>query len=271
MHTVLYRSMQTGFSMVELTVVMAVLGLMTWAVSAAFGNVGPTRDRERALQVGETLRETVRAFALRNGHLPCPDTDGNGWESRATTGNLRCASATGQFGWLPYRTLGLDLPADKFRATYAVFRNPDDAVPSSDADLAVQLERSSPADPVGTVGYKNVHDLIAALNNATAQTVPTPLVTRPHHTGDNGVQGAIDCTANVRANPAYWLAMPLEDRDGSGSRSDGVQATVTAATLVATASLCVQAPGTAMTSDNDDVVIVEPLGVLAGWLQARAP
>lgn len=245
---------QRGFSMVELSVAMAVVALMTWAVSSAMGNAVPARERERAVQTGETLRGQLRAFALGQTRLPCPDTDGDGWEGDATG-----ACGVTQVGWLPYRTLGLDLPQESLRATYAVYRAPH-ATATADADLAVRRERTG--DAVGHATHQDVHDLIAALNTAAAQTA-TPVMNRAVTTGDGGLLGAVDCTATANAsNPAYWLVFPLEDRSGDGQRLDGVHTPT---------SVCAQAPGTPHAATLDDVVVAEAFSVLAGWLHARAP
>jgi len=243
-----------GFSLVELAVVLAILALITWAVSAAFVNVGPVRDRDRANALGATLRESLRGFALVNGRLPCPDQTANGWE-----GSAAGVCGTVQVGWLPYRTLGLDLPADAYRAAYAVFRSPNTATPTADADLSVTTERTG--DLPGSATYQDTHDLIAGLNNAANQSL-TPSTAHPHVTGDGGRQGAVDCSANVFGNAAYWLVFPLEDRDVNGSQFDGANGPV---------NLCVQSPTTPFSSTQDDVSLVESFSTLSGWLHTRSP
>jgi type II secretory pathway pseudopilin PulG len=242
-----------GFSLAELAIALAALGLMTWAVAGAYGNAGNQRDRDAARVHGQQMLEAVRAFALTNARLPCPDTDGDGWEGDAS-GACPAGAAT---GWLPYASLGMDLPHPGVRAVYGVYRNP-----AVNADLAVRAERSNPADAPGDPGYQNVHDLIAALNVAAAQNVAAGHVTL---TGDGGVQGAVDCAANLRSHPALVLVMPVNDRDGNGSRFDGVHLAPPAT------GTCFQAPDTAETSARDDVVAADSPAALAGWLAARAP
>lgn len=110
---------QRGFSLVELSIVLLALGVLGWAVAGSYGNAGTVRDRDGAVQTAETLREALRAFALRNGRLPCPDSAGAGWEGDASGACIDGVEA----GWLPYRTLGLDVPQDALRAAYGVYRN----------------------------------------------------------------------------------------------------------------------------------------------------
>ncbi|KQM70126.1 prepilin-type N-terminal cleavage/methylation domain-containing protein [Xylophilus sp. Leaf220] len=241
----------SGFSLVELSVVLVVLGLLGWAVAGSYDNTGALRDRDRATQSAESLREALRAFALRNGRLPCPDSSGTGWEGDAAG---VCTPGT-EGGWLPYRSLGLDVPADAWHAAYGVYRN--SAAAGGDADLAVATERTG--DAAGTPGYRNARDLMAGLVIAGNQAVS------PAHarlTGNDGTDGSVDCAANVRSHPAFFVVVPLEDRSDDGNRFDAPHAVGTA---------CASTPGTAMTAVRDDVVAAESLAALTGWLGARAP
>ncbi len=248
----LHSPQQRGFTLAELAIVLSALGLITWAVSGAYGNVGNSRERDMANAQGQQLLNALKSFALTHARLPCPDTDGDGWE-----GNASGCPAGAQSGDLPYRTLGFDLPAPALHAAYAVYR---DSALAPDADLVVRAERSNPQDAPGNPGYQDVRDLILALNQAGRQPVSTA---HPYLTGNNGTQGAVDCNGNVRSNPAVVLAFPLTDRDASSSRFDGIHAVHP--------NLCFQAPGTPVTATNDDVTVTLSTASLAGWLSARAP
>lgn len=245
---------QHGFTFVELAVVLAVVGLMTWATASAFGSSNQLRDRDRAVQLGETLRQAVRVFALVNARLPCPDTDGDGdgWEGGAAG---VCDDAD-QAGWLPYRSLGLDVPDDRFRAAYAVYRRPD-ATLAQDADSVKRKERTG--DIAGDPHFQDARDLVKALNNAGGDALSA---IRTRLTGNDGGEGAVNCVTNVRSHPAFFIVLPLDDHDANGNRFDGPHAAGVA---------CAWTPGTGVTHDRDDVVIAEPLAALAGWLGARAP
>ena len=241
------RLHQSGFSMVEMAVVLVLLGLLSWGVTGAYDNAATLRERDLASRSAESLQQALRAFVLANARLPCPDLTGSGWEGDCSLG----ADA----GWLPYRALGLDLPPPSLQAGYAVYRNAN--APAGNADLAVRQERTG--DSAGSQNYQNLNDFIVALNWAQAAGLQ-PGQTRL--TGNGAGDGPIDCTANVRSNPAYWLVIPLQDRDNNGDRFDSVHRLY---------SDCAYAPGTPLNLNWDDVVVADTPASLAGWLAANTP
>lgn len=243
---------QTGFSLVEFSIALLVVGLLTWTVSGAYDNSQVLRDREQAFSQGEVLREAVRAFALTHARLPCPDTTGTGWEGDATG----TCSLTADAGWLPYMSLGIGRSPSRFLAAYSVYRR-FDADTAHDADTAVRKERTG--NSAGSTGYKDTRDLIAALANASGDpTSPT----RTRLTGNDGTEGAVDCTNNIRSHPAFFIVIPLSDAAGSASGFEGPNGS---------GSNCAWTPGKGLQQGRDDVVIAEPLLTLSGWLGARAP
>ena len=144
------------------------------------------------------------------------------------------------------------------RAAYGVYRNA-----AANADLTVLAERTD--IPALATSALDARDLIIALNFAAAATAPAA-ATHLYLTGDNQTQGAVDCAANVRANPAFVLVMPLRDRDGVGNEFDGIHNAFSTS-----ASLCASAPGTPFSAQTDDVVVAESFAALGGWLQSRVP
>ncbi|WP_232727966.1 hypothetical protein [Acidovorax sp. 69] len=162
-----------------------------------------------------------------------------------------------QLGWFPYVSVGLEIPTDRLRARYSVFRAPN-AIFAQDADLvAVAMDRTgdSPGDP----HFLDITDLIVALNNASVLPVVS---TRTYLTGDAGAGGAIDCGANLLMAAAYWVVVPLQDKDGDGARLDPPHAMN---------SLCATSPSAPLRLLSDDVVIAESPAQLAGWLRMSLP
>lgn len=248
------RPRQRGFSMVEMAVALVVAGLLSWASFTAYDTVTAQQELERGRAEGIKLQSILRAFALRHGRLPCPDSGATatGYESLSSG---VCAPAA-QVGWFPYVSVGLELPDPQFRARYAVFRA-SDADFSKDADLAVAKERTR--DAAGDPGYLDVTDLIAALVNASALSLSTG---RAYLTGDGGAAGAVNCAANAVMSAAYWVIVPLQDKDNDGSRLDPPHTS---------SGLCAANPGAPVRSTYDDVVVAESPAQLAGWLRKSLP
>ena len=247
-------STQRGFTFLELALALLVVGLVSWSAFSAYDVFQDAQDRRAAQDNARHLQGQLRAFALRHGRLPCPDT------SAAGTGDDNLAAgacaAGSQVGWFPYVSAGLAVPTDEHRARYAVYRLAN-ATASLDADLAVARERNG--DAPGQRHHQDVGDLIVALNTAAGHA---PVSTRSYVTGDGGMAGAIDCAANLSQLAAYWLVIPLQDRDGDADRLDAPN------TL---AGPCAGGPSAPVSAANDDVVLAESPALLAGWLRQNLP
>lgn len=240
---------EKGFTLVEMAVALVVIGLLTWAVSSAYQNMQPMADRNKAVQLGEQARDSLRSFALMHKRLPCPDLNGNGREGDASGG---CPEGRDS-GLLPYYSLGISVPDEPYRAVYAVYRNGD----AGGVDLTVLDERTG--DSQGDDGYKNIGDLLYALNSIDPNENNTDLV-RVTGDGNAASEGAIDCSNNIRLHPAFFLVLPLDDVSGNGSRFDSVHDHN---------SNCAYSAITPRTVAHDDLVVVESSAMLSGWLAAR--
>jgi hypothetical protein len=93
------------------------------------------------VQTTDTMNDIMEAlygFALINGRLPCPDTDGDGISNPTTSGT--CTVATGD-GWLPWQTLGLNIQGDvwgnrfKYHVTTPGFTTVDTGTCAADGEL----------------------------------------------------------------------------------------------------------------------------------------
>jgi type II secretory pathway pseudopilin PulG len=99
---------QRGWSMVELGVVLVVFGYLGTAYLNALSGTEKFREEmgeESALNAAE---QQIKAFALREKRLPCPDVTGAGWEDASCAG---AAPGVGRrVGRLPYNTLQMEEP-----------------------------------------------------------------------------------------------------------------------------------------------------------------
>lgn len=90
-----------GFTLVEMAIVMVIVGLLISAFLVPLSVQQDLKDYSKARTDLEQIKEALYGYALVNGRLPCPDTDGNGNE------NSPCvAASTG--GDLPWLDLGID-------------------------------------------------------------------------------------------------------------------------------------------------------------------
>ena len=245
-----HRAAQGGFSMVEVAIALVVAGLMSWAAFTGYETVTAQQEVERGRAEADQLQSIVRAFALRHGRLPCPDSDAvaDGYEN-PPSGN--CAAGN-QVGWFPYVSVGLPMPTDKFLARYSVYRGA-----TADSDLALIAERTG--DSPGDSTYRDVTDLIRALNNVSALAFDPA---KTYLTGDAGVAGVIDCATNRVMTAAYWIIVPLQDKSGDGNRFDAPHTP---------SSVCAASPSAPLRFGSDDVVVAESPAQLAGWLRRSLP
>ncbi len=130
------KSRSRGFTLLEITVVLFILGLM---IAGLFGPLETQLEARDRRQTQETLQQIVDAlygYALTNRRLPCPDTTGDGLSDPPfnpldlTSAKCNVAGGSVAVGFLPASELGVaagDAWGNRF--TYAVsspaFTSPD--------------------------------------------------------------------------------------------------------------------------------------------------
>lgn len=130
---------QRGFSFLELSFVLIVLGL----IAGLMAQVVPAMRRASA--TAETVRNltnvefSLQSFAAIHGRLPCADTDDDGFEN---------ASPCAVIGKLPYATLGYSGPlvnADGYDFKYSLYNHPGSGALRTTASLGSNTERYRPS------------------------------------------------------------------------------------------------------------------------------
>lgn len=235
---------QRGFSLLELSLCLVMMGLLGVLVSGAYGSAAGDQARQQAQAAGVQLQQAVLAFSLRQRRLPCPDSSGDGREGDA---GGHCPAGL-VLGRVPYLSLGLSLPVPAQRGLLGVYR-------TAAVDLAQHVERSG--DAPTSPSFHNLGDLMQGLALAAAQPV-TPAA--PFLTGNGAEAGAVDCGGRRLSNPAFVLVLPAGDRGGIGAGFEGPHADLL------TGQTCVISPGRASDLDYDDVVLAQSLHSLMGWL-----
>jgi len=155
-----------GFSLVEMAIVLLIFGLIIG------GLMGPMRtqldrlDRKETLKEIGLIKEAMVGFALRNGRIPCPDTNNDGAE------DLSAGNCANEFGNVPWATLGVGRYDGWKRAfTYRVdnsFADTSDGSGCADTDVAgVSFELCSTG---------NISVLASQGGSAVASNVPAVIV-----------------------------------------------------------------------------------------------
>lgn len=96
------NNFQNGFSLLELSIALTIIAILSFGLSGALNKVG---DFDKYTENRVILQKNYQAFltfAQVNGYLPCPDTDGDGLENRE--GTFEC---TDKNGTVPFQDLGV--------------------------------------------------------------------------------------------------------------------------------------------------------------------
>lgn len=228
-----------GYSLVELSVALAVLGLLGVGLVSYWVAADATRvaDAERERMVN--AEQALLGFLYAEHRLPCPASDAGGLED---------CSGGRQKGFLPWRTLGLpDAAAGRLR--YGVYRDA-----AAGLDLAVRADRYAPLvatrnrgadEQLLDGGTANLLDVCYALNDAGRQA------------GDDAGRLHVLDDGERRAM-AYALAAPGSgDADGDGRAFDGNQSA---------AAPAFDTPARARAADYDDRVTAAAFPAIFGYL-----
>ena len=92
---------QTGFSLIEIAIVMVILGLVIGGMLVPISTQYENSRRSETQSILNRILEAAYGYALVNGNLPCPDISGDGIEDRV---GVNCSAPVGVLPWV---TLGV--------------------------------------------------------------------------------------------------------------------------------------------------------------------
>ena len=72
------RKAARGFTLIEMAVVLFIFGLLIAGVLGPLETQMEARDRNATIESMEEILEALYGYAITNGRLPCPDSDGDG-------------------------------------------------------------------------------------------------------------------------------------------------------------------------------------------------
>lgn len=237
-----------GFSLLEISVVLAVLGVLTLGLGSQWDSIQTARKHNAALAELSTARAALYAYVLRNRRLPCPAlADDHGFAPAS------CPAGRNR-GLLPHASLGLEPPSSG-PLYYAVHR-------AADADLV----RPATADP-STIEMSQRAGIEKAL--ATLARRSAVDVSQPHHPATPAAVNNDGCTPSQTINPAFLLLAPVQALSTSAlAASDGFDGQNQP--FVHGTSLCSAAPDRPRHAHYDDLVLSEPASALLGWIIQHA-
>jgi len=85
------RNRTAGFTLIEMAVVLFIVGLLIAGVLGPLETQLEARDRRATIETMEEIIESLYGYAINNGRLPCPDTDGDGLPNPTYDGTLGSA------------------------------------------------------------------------------------------------------------------------------------------------------------------------------------
>lgn len=186
-------SLQKGFTLIELAVVLLIVGILLSSVIGTLSSrIETTRKSETVDELNE-IKQALMAYAFVNGHLPCPDcadTDGDCTAATAGDGDSdyntdldECLEEEG-VGNVPWVTLGLgrsDAWGTRYR--YAVQNDYSTQIPISPVTTPFTLNSN------GGVFSIDEPDFVANPTGAASQKLAENVVAVIFSHGKNGFDG----------------------------------------------------------------------------------
>lgn len=97
------RKHQTGFTLVEIAIVLAILGIVLGGLFAGTSALRETAKFKEDQQKLQDIKAALLSYVAVNNYLPCPDTTGDGIENPSDFSQPQCDATAGT---LPFISLG---------------------------------------------------------------------------------------------------------------------------------------------------------------------
>lgn len=196
------KNKNTGFTLVELAVVLFLVGLMATLGLTALNAQMTMTSYSSTKKKQELIKDALIAYLGKNKRLPCPATTNDGLEKRdntVTAGNLNC---TAVYGVLPYATLDLpkNVALDGWESFFSYAVTPNWTLTYSSATpVAGGTTTNIPANSfsVGNAGAFVIKD---RLPDASTPSITTNAVVFVISHGKNGL-GALSLKGTRKVSP----------------------------------------------------------------------
>ena len=98
-----FRNKQSGFTLIELAVVLVIVGLLVGSFIGSITSRIETTRRDNTIKKLEEIKLAIFGYATAEGRLPCPATALGGGQEQPVGGGV-CLTL---YGFVPGRTLGI--------------------------------------------------------------------------------------------------------------------------------------------------------------------
>jgi len=204
-----------GFSLLEISVVLVIIGLIYMIWSSANPWINEEQLFEKTRSVLTETEEAIILFSRTNNRLPCPDTSAvaNGLEGSGVSAGCAGTDVTGVIPWRSLLLADQVLDAHSVPVNYTVYRNT-----TPDADLARVAERIDIMDDVNHLNIVNsrinICDFCEALRNGTSAAASNTFASVSTQITAGG------CASGDYQNQAFVLASSgFENADGDGTNN----------------------------------------------------
>ncbi|MBF0137898.1 MAG: type II secretion system protein GspG [Magnetococcales bacterium] len=210
------KNTASGFSLIELSIVMIVVGLLISVGFSLMPNYLQSSKVTAARTQMKEIQNAIEGFAIANNRLPCPDSTGDGLEdlnasSICTAQHDNATGATNDTNDLPYRTLGLSNNRDPWGRVIkyaALMRRTTDTYCTTDdsCDLATKRD-STGATPTTLLRTDFCTKLTRSMNhilNSPSLTTDIGIARLQYATATVTKDADSDCTTGSKM--AYILA-----------------------------------------------------------------
>jgi prepilin-type N-terminal cleavage/methylation domain-containing protein len=190
-----------GFTLLELAVVLLILALLLGSLILPLAAQREVRQWRAAEQGLAEIQSALLGYAILHGHLPCPDTEGNGVAADS------CAAPPAHESLLPFKSLGLNDGNDPWGARW---RYRVDAA-FADALAPITLSTDFSAARLKVV---NLQDELLNTDKECALAIVYSLGSNGRADGRNALFSAIDAQyQSGTPTPEFddqlvWLARP---------------------------------------------------------------
>jgi prepilin-type N-terminal cleavage/methylation domain-containing protein len=107
MKLIRYHPTQTGFTLVEMAIVLAIVALLLGGLLPTISSQIEQQHRNNTRKQLDEIKESLIGYTIINGSLPCPTTTTDPASASYGVADATCSANATVEGYLPWKTLGV--------------------------------------------------------------------------------------------------------------------------------------------------------------------